>query len=151
MTATLAWVALLVATFANAAPAASFDVAIAKLDPTATTCGLSAADLERVARRTLENSQVPAKADAGGTLRVRVTAGGVRKTTCAARLSIQMKAVANALPADGMANAQLRSRRPVVLLCDKGGNYQATKAVFPLAVESGLERSVRQCLGSLKY
>jgi hypothetical protein len=148
---TTAGIALVVATLANAAFAASFDVVIAKLDPTATACGLSEGDLEKVARRTLESSPVQPDADAGGSLNVRVTTRAVQRTFCTARISVRMKAVAKPLPVGGTANANTRPRPPVVMLCDKGGNYQATKVTFPVKVESAVEHSIRQCLRSLRY
>ncbi len=142
---------LLVATHASAARAASLPVVIEKLNAAATACGISEPQLERVALRALESSQFQPDPDAGGWLNVRVTVTQSRRSPCAARISVQMKAFRKPLPPGGMPNPQQRSRVPVVVLCSKNGDYSEPKDRFSPEIESAMEYSIRQCLGSLKY
>jgi hypothetical protein len=151
MKATVVLVALLVATYASAARAASLTVVIENLNAAAKACGISEPQLESVALRTLGNSQLQPDADAGGWLNVRVTVTQTRRNPCVARISVQMKAFAKRLPSGGIANPKQRSRVPVVVLCNRDGNYSTPKAAFSLEVESAVEDSIKQCLGSLKY
>ena len=65
-----------------------------QLSATATACGISEPQLESLARRTLENSQVQPDAGAGGWLRVRVKVTLPRRNSCTARISARMKAFA---------------------------------------------------------
>ena len=151
MKATVVLVALLVATYASAARAASLTVMIENLNAAAEARGIYEPQLESVALRTLRNSQLQPDADAGGWLKVRVTVTQNRRNPCVARISVRMKAFAKPLPSGGIANPKERSRIPVIVLCNKGGDYSAPKAAFSLEVESAVEHSINQCLGSLKY
>ncbi len=151
MKSSIAVAALLVAAYANAGRAAPLTVVIEKLNPAAKACGISEPQLETVALRTLEKSRFQPDPDAGGTLNVHVTGTGTRRNVCGARISVQMQAVKKPLPSAGTAKPKLRSRVPVVVLCDKSSQYSASKASFPVAIESVVEYSIRQCLGSLKY
>ena len=151
MKARVALVALLVAAHANIAHAASLPVVIEKLNEAAKTCGLSESQLESLALRTLESSQLQPDTNAGGWLHVRVTVNQTRRNPCAAHISVQMKAAAKPLPSGGIANPRQRSRVPDVVLCNEGGDYSAPKAAFSLEIESAVEHYIKQCLGSLKY
>ena len=143
--------ALLVATHAGATRAASLPVVIEKLNAAANACGISEPQLESVALRALESSQFQPDADAGGSLHVRVVVTKTPRSPCAARISVKMKAFKKPLPSDKMPNPKQRSRGPVVLLCTKNSDYSAPKDRFALEIESAMEYSIRQCLGSLKY
>jgi hypothetical protein len=123
---------------------------IEKLNAAATACGISEPQLESVALRTLESSQFQPDADAGGWLHVRVAVTQTRRSPCAARISVQMKAFKKPLPPGGIPNPKQRSRVPVVVLCSKNSDYSAPKDSFALEIESATEYSIRQCLGSLK-
>jgi hypothetical protein len=151
MKAMVVLAALLVATYASATRAASLPVVIEKLNAAATACGISEPQLESVALRTLESSQFQPDADAGGWLHVRVTVTKSRRNPCAARISVQMKAFRKPLPSGGMPNSKQRSRVPVVVLCSKNNDYSAPNDRFSLEIESAMEYSITQCLGSLKY
>ena len=151
MKAKVALVASLVAAHANIAHAASFPVVIEKRNEAAKTCGLSESQLESLAVRTLESSQLQPDTNADGWLHVHVTVNQARRNRCAAHIAVQMKASAKPLPAGRTANPRQRSRVPDVALCNEGGDYSAAKAAFPLEIESAAEYSINQCLGSLKY
>ncbi len=144
-------VALLVSACSCVGRAASLPVVIEQLNATAKTCGISEPGLESVARRTLEDSQVHPDADAGGWLNVRVTVARTARNPCVARISVRMKAFSKRSPSGALTNAKQISRRPVVVLCDKSGDYSASKAAFSVEVGSVVEQSIKQCLGSLRY
>jgi hypothetical protein len=147
----VAVVALLVATYASAAGAASLPVLIEKLSPAAKACGLSESQLETVAVRTLDNSRWQPDPDAGGWLNVRVSVTRARRNPCVARVSVQMKASAKRSPSDGIAKPKQRSRAQAVVLCSKTGTYSPPRDIFSQGVESAVEYSINGCLGSLKY
>ncbi len=140
---------LLVATHAGAACAASLTVVTEKLNAAAAACGISEAQLQSMAVRTLESSPAQPDADAGGVLNVRVTV--TKSNPCAARISVQIKALEKSSPSAGIADATRRRRVPAVLLCDKSGDYSAPKAEFAIEVESVAQNFINRCLGSLKY
>jgi hypothetical protein len=81
---------------------------------------------------------------------VRVTITEARRSLCAARLSVQMKAYAKPLPSVADPQPRHRPRVPVVMLCNKNASYSAPKDRFALEVESAMERSIMRCLGRLK-
>jgi hypothetical protein len=151
MRAMVVLAALLVAFRAGAAPASSLPVAIEKLNPAAIACGISEPQLERVAMRTLDASRYRPDPDAGGWLNARVTVTQARRGACAARVSVQMKAVRKPTQAGAVPNSRKRSRNPAIVLCSKNGDYTAPKDRFAVEIESAVEYSIRQCLGSLQY
>jgi hypothetical protein len=151
MKATVALIVMLVVTHAGVARAASLPVVIDGLNEAAKACGISEPQLESVALRTLENSQLQPDADAGGWLHVSASVTQSRRTACVARISVQMKAVEKPLPSGGIASPIQHSGVPVVVLCSEGGDYSAANAEFPAEVESAVEYSINQCLSSLKY
>ena len=102
MKAKVALVALLVAAHANIAHAASLPVVIEKLNEAAKTCGLSESQLESLALRTLESSQLQPDTNADGWLHVHVTVNQARRDRCAAHIAVQMKASAKPLPRAGL-------------------------------------------------
>jgi hypothetical protein len=151
MKARVAFVALLVAARASVVHAASIPVAIEELSDAAKTCGISEAQLESTALRTLEGSPLQPDSDAGGWLHVRVNVTRTWRSACAARISVQMKAATKTSPSGGVANPKQRSSAPEVLLCNEGGDYSASKANFSLEIESAVDQYIKHCLGSLKY
>lgn len=151
MKATVVLAALLVAIYASATRAASLPVVIEKLNAAATACVISEPQLESVALRTLESSQFQPDADAGGWLNVHVTVTQTQRNPCAARISVKMNAFRKPLPSGGVPNLKQRSRVPVVVLCNKSSDYSAPRDRFSLEIESAMEFSIRQCLGSFKY
>jgi hypothetical protein len=151
MRATVVLVALFMAAHAGAVRAASLPVVIEQLNAAAKACGIAEPSLETVARRTLENSRWQPDADAGGSLSVRANVTLASRSACAARITVRMKAFAKPLHASGTANPRERPRGPRVVLCAKSGTYSSPKAVFALEVESAVEHSIKECLGSLKH
>jgi hypothetical protein len=151
MKANAALVALLVVAWTAAADAAPLRVVIEKLNPAAATCGISEPQLEAVAVRTLGASPYAPDADAGGWLNVRVTVAQSRRSACTARIAVQMKASVKPASSAGDASHGKPARIPVVVLCDKRGDFSAPRDGFPVEVESALEYTIRQCLGSLRY
>ena len=150
MIALIALVALLLATYANHARAAPLPVVIDKLSTTATACGISEAQLESVAWRTLENSRVQPDVGAGQWLRVGVQASSIRRGSCTARISVEMKAFVKPRRFVRAAKPRPRSGLPVIVLCDKSSEYSAPKAGFSSGLASEVEYSIKQCLGSLQ-
>jgi hypothetical protein len=151
MKAMVVLAALRAATYAAATRATSLPVVIEKLNAAATACGISEPQLESVALRTREGSPFQSDADAGGWLHVHVTVTQTRRNPCAAHISVKMKAFRKPSPSGVMPDPKQRSRVPVVVHCSKSSDYSAPKDHFSSEIESAMEYSIRQCLGSLKY
>lgn len=143
-------VAVLVLTYNAPARAAPLLVVIDALNATATACGISEPQLESLARRTLENSQVQPDAGAGGWLRVQVKMISTRRNSCTARISARMKAFAEPSRFSKAAALRQRSGLPVIILCDKTSEYSAPRAAFSSAIGWAVEYSIKQCLGSFQ-
>ena len=144
-------VSVLLVSYAGAARTASLPVVIEHLSPAASACGLSESQLESVALRTLQNSRFQPEAGAGGSLNVRVTVSQRRRNPCLARVSVRMKALAKPSSSGNTTNPKQRSRAPVVVLCNKAGDYSAPKAALSLKVESAVEYYINRCLASFDY
>lgn len=130
----------------HAAAAAPMSVEVEGIDDAAKSCGITRAQIERVARSRLERSHGAGART--GRLKVRVTASGQSRRDCTGRVSVRLSAQR---PASAAGDASgTRGATPVLVLCQEEDTASGPRARFAEQVGSSVEYRIGRCLGPLE-